>query len=119
MRTPLGIATVLLILAGLAAAQAPVNVHDGFFSGRQFLDLPQEVRFFYAPGLVDGIFLAPLLGAPEQNLERLVACLEKMTNQQVAALLYSYLDSHPEWWQRGANTAMYQALNEKCATAPQ
>jgi hypothetical protein len=119
MRTPRGIAIVLLILVGVAAAQAPVTVHDGFFTGRQFLDLPQDVRFFYAPGLVDGIFLAPLLGAPEQNLDRFAACLEPMTNQQVATLLSSYLDSHPEWWRRGANTAMYQALNEKCATAPQ
>ena len=92
----------------------PVTIHNGFLTGTEYLALPEEGRWFYAAGLVDGILLAPLLGAPQANLVGVETCVTGMDNHQAAAILTAHLRMRPEIWHTSAHTAMYAALVERC-----
>jgi hypothetical protein len=89
-------------------------VHNGFLTGRQYLDLPTVGQNGYAAGLIDGMFLAPFFGAPNDRVAVIENCVNGMTDQQVAAILAGHLRSKPEIWHLGAHTALYQALIERC-----
>lgn len=112
-----------LVAAPMLSAQQPANsgsveIRNGFFTGAEFLDMSASEQSLYAPGLVDGILLAPLFGAPKNNLLRIEQCITGMTNMQVAALLTAHLKAHPEEWHRHAHAAMYRALKERCPQLP-
>jgi Rap1a immunity proteins len=91
-------------------------VSQGFVTTEQYLDLGKEEQSVYAAGLMDGINLAPMFDAPNNNkyLVSLKACMKDMTNIQVAAIITKYAKDHPERWHLGTNIVAYQALRDVC-----
>jgi len=91
-----------LIFLSLNVNAQPVRIHNGFISGEQYLRMEDRERQSYAMGLVDGIFLAPLLGGSEERTWNLGTCVEgsghAMTNLQLDAILSKYLRdrNHPQ-----------------------
>ena len=117
MTMRLGLVLVMATLAvadASAAEDAPVLVHNGFLTGEQFLKLSADARAKYAPGVIDGILLAPLFGAPKAKLGWLEACVGGMTSSQVSAILETFLKENPSRWHEGAHTSMFAALHESC-----
>ena len=68
----------------------------------------------YAIGVLDGMFLAPLFGAPKANIKWLENCVVNMTDSQVAAILNKYLIDNPARWHEPLNIIAYSALREAC-----
>ncbi len=71
----------------------------------------------YAAGVVDGMYLAPVLGAPADDkspVSSIHRCLKDMTNVQVAAIITKYAKDHPEKWHMGANILGHEALRAVC-----
>ena len=95
-----------------------VVIHNGFITGQQFRDLPDVARKFYAAGIVDGVFLAPLFGASKPRLEWLEGCVVGMTDVQIAAIISKYLDDNPARWHQSVHAAAYSALRQSCPNAP-
>jgi hypothetical protein len=85
------IVAVLLLLPssteGQKEADRLVTTHNGALTGQAFRELPEDQKWFYAVGLLDGMFLAPIFGAPESKVEWLGTCAEGMTNVQLAAII--------------------------------
>ncbi len=111
------------VLAGPGGQKEPgVLIQNGFHRGRDFLDLKgtsadESIQRWYVSGLLEGMLLAPLLGAPEKNLDWLRSCSVEMSDLQVAAILRKHLTEHPELWHQYTHTTFYSALRERCPKA--
>jgi Ssp1 endopeptidase immunity protein Rap1a len=106
-----------LLLSTEVYAQ-PVRIHNGAVTGEEYLRLEDRARQSYVMGLIDGIFLAPLLGGSEQRSSKLGTCVEGsgvgMTGVQLDAILSKYLKDNPGRWHESAHTSMYSALLAVC-----
>jgi hypothetical protein len=107
----------LLLLSPDAYGQA-VRVHNGFITGEQYLRMEAHDRRSYVMGLIDGIFLAPLIGGSQERSWNLGRCVEGtgdgMTNVQLDAILSKYLNDNPGRWHESAHLSMYSALLAVC-----
>lgn len=101
-------------LAGFSSA-AQDNIRSGFSTGEKYLSMTAAQKRYYSMGVVNGMLLAPLFGAPKENMAGLESCISGMTDNQVAAILTDYLDKHPAQWNETPHVSMYKALMEACA----
>lgn len=108
----------LLLVMGLASAQDEVYIKNGFVTGEAYLLLDATSQTRYASGLVDGLLIAPLMGAPASKMAWLQSCVVSMSDSQVAAMLSQELKSNPGSWHQSAHVPMYSALNKACPQSP-
>lgn len=114
-RCELAFCAALFLTTSAAHAQTrTVTVHDGFITGETYLKWDKSYQDAYVMGIVDGMFLAPLFGAPERNVTWLEHCLVGMSDTQVAAILAKYLRDHPERWHESVHVPMYSAMKDIC-----
>ena len=73
----------------------------------------------YTKGLIDGIWLSPLFGAPDDGdkIQTFATCLEGMTDTQIAAITEKFLKDHPERWNEYLNTVMFSAIRRAAPTS--
>jgi hypothetical protein len=109
---------LLMVMANGASSEDKwVYVNAGFLKMEKYVELQPGEQAVYAAGLVDGMYLAPVLGAPADDKSAVFSihtCLKDMTNIQVAAIITKYAKDHPEKWHLGANVIGHQALTAVC-----
>lgn len=105
---------VILLIPLMAHANDGVAVHDGFITGNIFRALDPTSKNVYATGLIDGILLAPLYGAPKEGLKNFEKCTVGMTGQQVVAIFEKYLNNNPERWHNSMHIIAFSALKGAC-----
>lgn len=114
--------TVVLLTVpfGQAAPQKRVSIINGYFTAGEFLDLNDTEKTFFAAGFLDGIFVAPLLDAPDDGkiYESFRTCTAKMPGKQVAAIIEKYIRGNPEGWHLQLHTAAFNSLLTACHAAP-
>jgi len=78
--------------------------------------MPAEAQSAYAMGLLDGFYMAPMFGAPEDSnlLIPICNCVEGMKASQVAAIIEKFIKDHPEQWHWDAKFEGYSAMREAC-----
>jgi hypothetical protein len=114
---PIGATLLFLIACPMdALPQGQVRLHRGSMTAREFLDMPQGARKFYVMGLMDGLFLAPMFGAPANNKWRIAiqTCVEGKQVAQLVAIIEKYIKEHPEYWHADAHFEAYNALSRAC-----
>jgi hypothetical protein len=99
-----------------AAAQDSHVIHNGFVKAEMFLKFDEPNRRAYAMGLMDGMYMAPDFGAPDNSklLMKLTSCVEGMSSSQVAAIMEKYVREHPERWDWDMKDDGYEAMIEAC-----
>jgi Rap1a immunity proteins len=94
-------------------------VRAGFLSAEKYLALRPDVQAVYMAGMIDGMFLAPMFDAPDDDkyLVKIQVCLNDghMTNTQIAAIVTKYVKKRPDQRKVAANAVAYQALREACS----
>jgi len=100
------------------AASGGIAVHNGMGNGNDYLEMRESARQDYAIGFVNGILLAPLFGAPKSSMAWFESCVEGMSNNQVAEIIYQYVKSHPAEWHHGLHIVSYQAFLAACPDSP-
>ncbi len=113
----IGAALLLLIATAIdGVPQGQVRLHRGSMTAQEFLDMPQGARKYYVMGLMDGLFLAPMFGAPAGNKWRIAiqSCVEGKQVSQLMAIIEKYMKSHPEYWKSDAHFVAYNALSRAC-----
>jgi len=116
--------SIFILLAVLCTPHASlaidnvVDVRNGFVDGNTFLAWPEDRQEKYAVGLVDGMLLAPLFGAPKAKLHWLERCIAGMTGAQVAAMVRVDLKNNPGQWHRSVHTSIYRAMLDACPGSP-
>jgi hypothetical protein len=93
-------------------------VRSGYLSAGKYLALKPDTRGVYMAGMIDGMYLAPMFDAPDEDkyLVRIRVCVTDgdLTNTQIATIVTKYAKKRPDEWQAGANVVAYQALREVC-----
>lgn len=103
-----------LLYPAICNAEESVLIHKGFITGNTFRALDPTSKNVYATGLIDGILLAPLYGAPEKNLDSFEACTIGMTGQQVVAIFEKYLRDNPDRWHQSMHVIGFSAMKHAC-----
>jgi hypothetical protein len=68
----------------------------------------------YSTGEINGMLVAPLFGAPEENLNWLKTCTGKMSDEQLASIVTKFIREQPEQMQVNLNVVTFNALREAC-----
>ena len=100
-----------------AGVDEPVLIHDGFITGQRFRELSELSRRSYAAGLVDGMLLAPFVGAPKARLQWFETCATGMTDGQVAATISKFVNENPARWHEQVHAQFYAAMRQACPQA--
>ena len=103
---------IFLAAVTLFAADERVWIHDGFGTGQDYIKMSESQKRAYAMGAINGMIIAPLLGAPKDKMGWLESYIENMTDEQVAAILSKYLQDNPGRWHDGLHILMYSAVKE-------
>lgn len=115
-------ASLLLLLTanGAASDDHVISVRPGFSKTEEYLQLEPSEQALYAMGLVDGIYLAPMFGAPSEGsrLSSLQKCVLGMSTTQVAAIITKFAKEHPDKWNMPSNVLAFQALRVVCPAPP-
>lgn len=109
----LSLAISLVPLSSVVADE--VKIRTGFSTGQKYIQMTAAQKRYYAMGIVNGMLLAPLFGAPKENMAALEKCISEMTDTQVAAILTDYLNKNPGQWNETPHVPMYKAMTEACA----
>jgi hypothetical protein len=113
-------ALLLLLVLAVSKSATPryrvLTIHSGFVKARTFLEWDEAARRAYSMGFIDGLYMAPFLGAPENNngLVSLAACLEGMKASQVAAVIEKHVRENPEHWHWDLKNEAYAAMRQAC-----
>jgi hypothetical protein len=91
-------------------------IKPGFLGAESYLKLGSDAQSLYATGILDGMYLAPVFDAPnnDKHLAALQTCTKGMTKSQIAAIAVKFGKANPEKWNEGANILIYQALWTAC-----
>ena len=104
----------LIVFVTIHANQQTVKISPGFFTAKDYLDMSDTERRAYATGEINGMLVAPLLGAPEENLGWLKTCTTKMSDEQIAAILTKYISDQPNQMQANLNVVTFNAMRDAC-----
>jgi len=107
-------ACMVALMSSVAAGEDGVLIHNGSVTGQEFMRATETKQQGYIMGLVDGFFVAPLMGAPKAKLVPIEKCVEGMSDEQLNAIFLKYLRNNPERWHQSAHTAFYTAIVETC-----
>lgn len=93
-----------------------VLINQGWASGQGFLSLTKTQQAAMAAGIVSGLFMSPMMGAPERGREivALSECTLGMTSVQLAAVLEKYLRDHPEIWNQAVAISAVLSFQSVC-----
>jgi len=104
-----------LICMNSYASQQQVSISRGFFTGAEYLEMSDTERRAYATGAVNGMLVAPLLGAPQERVDWLKKCTANMPDTETAAILTRYINTQPDQMSSSLNVITFNALREACA----
>jgi hypothetical protein len=112
-----GVASLLYSIPASPQKNAKGYDVSGFWKAQDYLKLNQDERISYAVGFVDGISMAPALGAPSEgkNVVGLKACIDDgMQTTQIAAIIEKEVREHPEEWHWNLETVALNSLLKAC-----
>jgi MFS-type transporter involved in bile tolerance (Atg22 family) len=108
----------LLAISGLS--QQGISVKNGFLTAEEFTHMNDQSQHDYAMGVVDGMLLAPLFGAPHdwkdgQKIGAFGDCITGMSSRQVAAIISKFVRDHPERWNESMHAVAFAAMTQACS----
>ena len=95
-----------------------VYIGAGFLKGNDYLAMDAAEKRAYAMGAINGMLVAPLLGAPQEKARWFNDCTLKMNDEQVAAIITKYLRDNPAQWHLPMNLTSFNAMRLACPGAP-
>jgi hypothetical protein len=104
----------LIAFVTIHANQQTIKISPGFFSAKDYLDMTDTEKRAYATGEINGMLVAPLFGAPDENLNWLKTCTAKMSDEQLAAILTKYIIDQPNQIQTNLNVVTFNAIRDAC-----
>ncbi len=104
----------LVAFVSVYANQQKVTISGGFFTGKDYLDMSDTEKRAYATGGINGMLLAPFFGAPEENVNWLKTCSASMSDEQIAAILTTYIRDQPSQWHYSLNVLTFNAMKNAC-----
>jgi hypothetical protein len=110
----------LILFAAITAyaSYQRASVMSGFGTGQDYIEMSADDKRVYAMGALNGMLVAPLLGARREDIAWLEACVPRMTDEQVAAILTKYIRERPGQWHLPLNILTFEAMKANCPKPP-
>jgi hypothetical protein len=89
-------------------------VQDGLTTGNNYRALPTTSRESFVVGLIDGMLLAPMFGAPRAEMAWLEHCLRRTSGGQAIAIVEKFMKENPKRWGESMHVLAYGALRKAC-----
>ena len=105
---------VILLSINSYASQQQVSISRGFFTGSEYLEMSETERRAYVTGAINGMLIAPLLGAPQERVDWLKRCSANLSDTDTAIILTKYINSQPGQLSASLNVITFNALREAC-----
>jgi hypothetical protein len=107
---------VLLTAPFQTAPQRTKMVTNGYLKAGDFLDLNDTQKEAFAMGFLDGLFVAPLLDAPDDGkfYVSFRTCTAEMSGKQVAAIIEKHIRENPEEWHMQLHTVAFNSMLKAC-----
>ena len=95
-----------------------VVIDPGYLKGGEYVQLEEKEQQYYVDGIIDGMRLAPFLGAydqtyPDSKLRTLLYCVSSWGNER-KTIVDNYILAHPEELKDSFNRLVYIALMRAC-----
>jgi hypothetical protein len=107
----------LIAVVSVYANHQQVKISRGFFTAKDYLSMSDTERRAYATGAINGMLVAPFFGAPDENLSWLKTCTGAMSDEQLAAVLTTYIRSQPGQLDSSLNVVTFTAIRESCRSS--
>lgn len=104
---------LLLISITIYASQRTVSIAPGYFNGRDYLDMSDNERRAYATGAINGMLVAPFLGAPEENVNWIKTCTAKLSDEELAGIVTRYIREQNKL-DYNLNVLTFNAMQNAC-----
>lgn len=114
MKRFLPVIALITFISVYANHQQTVSISGGFFTAKDYLEMTDTERRAYVTGAINGMLVAPFFGAPQENLTWLKTCTGKMSDEQLAAVLTSYIQSQQGNLQAHLNVVTFNAIQQTC-----
>jgi hypothetical protein len=111
---------LLLVIAATAVVALPSRelhlIKKGYVTSSMFRDAGPSEQRAYVMGIVDGLFLAPLFGAPERRGDQLQDCITglNLDDLQLAALVRRELEEDATLGSSPAHIVVFRAIRQTC-----
>lgn len=110
----LSAAATLLLASSTAADSQLLYLNGAFTTGNGFRRFSQGEQLSYVVGIVDGLKLAPTLGADKPDMKWLRTCIKDMEAEQIKAIVDMFLTDNPDRWHESMHMLVYAALLGPC-----
>jgi hypothetical protein len=114
MKHLLPLIALIVFIITIHGNRQTVKISPGFFTAKDYLDMSDTERRAYATGGINGMLVAPFFGAPEENLNWLKTCTGKMSDEQIATILTTYIHDQPNQMQLNLNVVTFNAMRDAC-----
>lgn len=108
----LGVA--VFALANTYANQQKVIIGQGYFTGKDYLDMTDNEKRAYATGAINGMLVAPFFGAPEENVNWIKTCTAKLADEDLAAIITRYIREQESQLNYNLNVLTFNAMRSAC-----
>lgn len=105
-------ALIIVAVLGPPAVAEDVWIQNGFGTGHDFMNMTEIERRAYAMGIVNGVTLAPLFGATQQQLAWFDAYTDTMSDRQVARIIFEYIADNPQSWAEQLHVLTISAIRQ-------
>lgn len=104
----------LIAFATVYGSQQKVAISGGFFTGKDYLEMTDTERRAHVTGAINGMLVAPFFGAPQANLDWLKTCTNRMSDEQLAAVVANHIKDQPNNLMLQLNVVTFNAIREAC-----
>jgi hypothetical protein len=96
------------------AIRADLRVMKEYGDPERMMETDDINLMLYMAGFMNGLYLSPFFGVPEECTHFLRVCTRDKSPTQLAAVTKKYIRSHPELWHRGASIVTLLAILNFC-----
>ncbi len=106
------VALMMRVMRVPLAAADDVWIQNGFGTGRDFMNMTEVERRAYAMGIVNGVTLAPLFGATQQQLAWFDAYTDTRSDREIARITFDYIAGNPQSWGEQLHVLTISAIRQ-------
>jgi hypothetical protein len=95
-----------------------VKFQYGFGKAKQYLEFSKDEQKAYSEGFINGALVYQLFEYWRKRGKPVDECFSGMDDEQMAAIIKKYIESHPEKWHQPLNIGTFEAIADLCQLKP-
>lgn len=97
-----------------AANKSSIQIHGGYITGSEYLDMTGLQKKFYVSGLLEGLLLAPAFGGQEKSMKWFLDCTQRLGRTKIRRGIFRYINARTDLWDNRNPAKMFRAIRQVC-----